>query len=181
MLSVLAITIPIYACVAIGHLAVRRGILDRADMRVLATFVISFALPCMLFLAIATRPVADIVNPTYLTAYAIGSVLAFATGYTLARARGATAAERAFDGLGMSGSNSGFVGYPLLLLTIPTTAGLVLGLSMLVENLLVLPLMYLLAEGAASHGPGRPGCARMPPASPATRCWPVWPPAWSFR
>ena len=58
MLSVLAITIPIYACVAIGHLAVRRGILDRADMRVLATFVISFALPCMLFLAIATRPVA---------------------------------------------------------------------------------------------------------------------------
>ena len=101
MLSVLAITIPIYACVAIGHLAVRRGILDRADMRVLATFVISFALPCMLFLAIATRPVADIVNPTYLTAYAIGSVLAFATGYTLARARGATAAERAFDGLGI--------------------------------------------------------------------------------
>lgn len=51
------------------------------------------------------------------------------------------------------GSNSDFVGYPLLLLTIPTTAGLVLGLSMLVENLLVLPLMYLLAEGAASHGP----------------------------
>ena len=149
MLSVLAITIPIYACVAVGHVAVRRGLLSRSDMRVLTTFVISISLPCMLFLAIGTRPVGDILNPTYLAAYALGSVLAYAVGYGYGRLRGAGPAGRAFDGLGMSGSNSGFVGYPLLLLTLPDVAGLVLGLSMIVENLLVLPLMFLLAEGRA--------------------------------
>lgn len=149
MLSVLAITIPIYACVAVGHVAVRRGLLSRSDMRVLTTFVISISLPCMLFLAIGTRPVRDILNPTYLAAYALGSVLAYAVGYGYGRLRGAGPAGRAFDGLGMSGSNSGFVGYPLLLLTLPDVAGLVLGLSMIVENLLVLPLMFLLAEGRA--------------------------------
>lgn len=149
MLSVLAITVPIYACVAVGQIAVRRGMFSKGDMRVLTTFVFNLSLPCMLFLAIGTRHLSDIVNPTYLAAYAIGSLLTFAIGWTWGRRAGHSTAGRAFDGLGMSGCNSGFVGYPLMLLTLPSVAGLVLGLNMLVENLILLPLMFLLAEGRA--------------------------------
>ncbi len=149
MLPVLAITVPIYACVAVGYLAVRRKVFARDDMRVLSTFVINFALPCMLFLALGTRHLADIVNPAYLTAYAIGSNFTYAVGWLWGRAAGHSAAVRAFDGLGMAGCNSGFVGYPLMLLTFPESAGLILGLSMIVENLVVLPMMYLLVEGRA--------------------------------
>lgn len=118
-------------------------------MRVLTTFVINFALPCMLFLALGTRRIGDIVTPAYLAAYAIGSVVTYAVGWLWGRAAGHSAAARAFDGLGMAGCNSGFVGYPLMLLTFPDSAGLILGLSMIVENLVVLPLMYLLVDGRA--------------------------------
>ncbi len=150
MLQVLAITVPIYACVAIGHLTVRRGVMRREDMAVLSRFVITFALPCMLFLAIGTRHFADILVPTYLVSYAAGLLATFAVGYAYGRRRsGGQPAASAFDGLGMAAPNSGFVGYPVLLLALPSVAGLVLGLNMLVENLLIIPLTFLLAEGAA--------------------------------
>ena len=107
MLSVLAITIPIYACVAVGHVAVGRGLLGRSARRVFTTFVISIPLPCMLFLAIGTRPVRDILNPTYRAAYALGSVLAYAVGYGYGRLPGVGRAGRAGDGRVMSGRSSG--------------------------------------------------------------------------
>lgn len=150
MLQVLAITVPIYACVAIGHLTVRWGAMRRDDMGVLSRFVITFALPCMLFLAIGTRRLGDILMPTYLGAYAVGLLATFTVGYLYGRRRsGGAPAASAFDGLGMAAPNSGFVGYPVLVLALPSVAGLVLGLNMLVENLLIIPLAYLLAEGAA--------------------------------
>jgi len=54
----------------------------------------------------------------------------------------------------MCSSNSGFVGYPIALLTLGPVAGVLLGLNMIVENLLVIPLLLALAErgqGGASH------------------------------
>jgi predicted permease len=155
MLSVLAITVPIYACVAVGYVAVRFGVLARADMKVLTTFVVTFALPCMLFLAIGSRRVQVVLVPTYLAAYAVGSVLVYAAGWFWGRRSGRGAGARAFDALGMCGCNSGFVGYPLMLLTLPDIAGLALGLNMIVENLLILPVTFLLAEGRADAGLSR--------------------------
>jgi predicted permease len=48
--------------------------------------------------------------------------------------------------MGMTCANSGFIGYPILLLTLPSVAGVVLALNMMVENLVVIPLVLLLAE-----------------------------------
>lgn len=151
MLAVLGITVPIYAVVLIGHLAVRRTVIRSQDLAVLSAFTIRFALPAMLFLAIGTRRIGEILVPTYLLAYAAGLLASFAVGYAVGRVRsGGSPAPSAFDGLGMAGPNSGFVGYPLLMLALPSVAGLVLGLNMLVENLLIIPLTYLLAEGAVA-------------------------------
>jgi hypothetical protein len=55
--------------------------------------------------------------------------------------------------MGMSCANSGFVGYPILLLTIAPVAGVVLALNMMVENLVLIPLLLALAE----RGKGAPG------------------------
>ena len=153
MLSILGLTVPIYLVILVGYLAVRRELFTRDQMRVLTQFVILFALPALMFLAVSSRTVAEILNPTYLTAYAAGTLAAFGTGYLYARLRGATApATRAFDGLGFSGSNSGYVGYPLMLLALPSVAGLVLGLNMLVENILLLPLTLAVASSGALAG-----------------------------
>lgn len=55
--------------------------------------------------------------------------------------------------MAMTCPNSGFIGYPVLLLALPSVAGVVLGLNMLVENLVTIPLVLALAErGAGSRG-----------------------------
>lgn len=152
MLTILGLTTPIYLTILVGYLAVRRGLFERQQLRVLSQFVLTFGLPCLLFNAIASRRVGEILNPTYLAAYTLGTLLAFGLGVLYGRLRGAPWATTAFDGLGFAGSNSGYVGYPLQLLVLPQVAGLSLGLNMLVENILILPLMFAIAgSGSAAE------------------------------
>jgi len=61
----------------------------------------------------------------------------------------------ALQGLGASGSNSAFIGYPIVLQVIGPTAGVALALCTLVENLLVMPLALALAD--SGNGDRRPG------------------------
>lgn len=51
-------------------------------------------------------------------------------------------------------ANSGFVGYPILMLTLPSVAGVTLALNMMVENLLFIPLVIVLAEHGLHGGGG---------------------------
>jgi predicted permease len=147
MPDILAVVSPIYAIILLGFLATRGGLFHKADMRVFGKFVISFALPALLFQAIAERHVAEIVNTGYLLAYLLGSLAVIAGGYALARR--VLALDRstsAVYAMGMSCSNSGFIGYPILLLLLPAVASVALALNMVVENLVVIPLLLLLAE-----------------------------------
>lgn len=147
MLDVLSITAPIFIMIAIGYTVVRTGLFDAAAMKVLGSYVVVLALPALLFKAISERPVAEIANPSYLAAYAAGSLVVLAGGFFYARRvqkAGTTAA--AFSAMGMVCSNTGFIGYPILLLTLPSIAGVGLALNMMVENILLIPLLLALAE-----------------------------------
>ncbi|WP_153111318.1 AEC family transporter [Propionivibrio limicola] len=153
MLDILAITSPIFIIILIGFLMTRFGVFAKADMRVFGKFVVNLALPALLFNALAQRQVADILNPSYLLAYAIGSLAVIGVGFLWAR-RVARVNEQAstFYAMGMSCSNSGYIGYPILLLTLPSVAGVALALNMMVENLLALPLLLTLAERGRGSG-----------------------------
>jgi malonate transporter and related proteins len=48
--------IPIFAGLLLGYLAGLRGVLDNQNVRTLTTFVMSFAVPCALFLSISRTP-----------------------------------------------------------------------------------------------------------------------------
>jgi malonate transporter and related proteins len=61
----------------------------------------------------------------------------------------------ALQGLGASGSNSAFIGYPIVLQVIGPSAGVALALCTLVENLLVMPLALAMADSGG--GGKRPG------------------------
>ena len=143
-MNVLAVTTPIYLLIGLGFLAVRAGWFSRADMRVLGQRVLRFALPAMLFGMLARRSVGEILNAHYLLAYAGGSLAALAAGWFWARRHGSS--YRAFVGMGMGFSNSGFVGAPVLLQWIGPAAAVPLALTMVVENLLMIPLALALAE-----------------------------------
>ena len=74
MLDVLAITGPIYVVIALGYAAVRARLFRADDLRALGKFVLHFALPALLFTALARSPVASIIDPAYLAAYAASGV-----------------------------------------------------------------------------------------------------------
>lgn len=147
MLDILAITGPIYITIALGFLSVRRNLFTRADMRVFGKFVLNFALPALLFGALAQRKLSEVLNPSYLTAYALGSMSVILLVLFWARkGLGKSRSASAYFAMGMTCSNSGYVGYPVLMLTLGPVAGVVLALNMLIENLLKLPFLMAVAE-----------------------------------
>jgi malonate transporter and related proteins len=148
MLDILAITGPIYLCIALGYLATRGGLFERADMRVFGKFVINLALPALLFNALSQRSVSEIFNGRYLLAYALGSLALLSAAVLWYRQVGKQSMSRAaIMAMGMSCPNSGYVGYPVLLLTLGApVAGVALALNMVVENLLIVPILLALAD-----------------------------------
>lgn len=157
MTGVLGVIAPIYVAVAVGYVAVRTGFLGRAALPVLGEFVVKIALPALLFGALATRHIADVLAPTYLLTYAIGSVAAMAVGFYASRAVSRRAGlpsrvvrlRSAYTAMGAGTSNSGYVGFPVLQGAMPQVAPTVFGMNVLVENLLTIPLGMALAERAA--------------------------------
>ncbi|MEN9474487.1 MAG: hypothetical protein RIS48_1207 [Pseudomonadota bacterium] len=148
MLSILSITGPIYLAVLLGFACTRLGLFARADMRLFGKFVINLALPALLFNALSSRSVGEILNPGYMGAYALAGLLVIALGLLSARLLGRHPMHYAsMFAMGMSCPNSGFVGYPVLLLSLGgSVAGVGLALNMMVENLLLIPLLLAVAD-----------------------------------
>jgi malonate transporter len=154
VLDILAITGPIYLVVAAGYLATRLGLFERAEMRVFGKYVINLALPALLFNALSQRSVAEVFNPVFVAAYAIGSLVAMAAGLLWARkVAGRSLSAAAIVGMGMSCPNSGFIGFPLVAQMFgPANAGIGLALAMVVENFLLLPLALAIADADLPAG-----------------------------
>jgi malonate transporter len=154
MLDILAITGPIYLAIALGYATTRWGVFARADMRVFGKFTLYLALPALLFNALSQRSVAEILNGQYLLAYALSTLLVM--GAALVWARKLQRRSLSYSSMmvmGMTCPNSGFVGFPIILLTLGPVAGVALALNMVVENLLLIPLLLAVAD---SDG-GAPG------------------------
>lgn len=153
MLDILAITSPIYIIVLAGYLATRFGVFERADMRVFGKFVLNFALPALIFNALATRHIREVLHPAYLLAYLGGSLLIMTLAYVAGRRLGGLSRMRStFLAMGVSCSNSSFMGFPILLLMVAPVAGVALALNVMVENLVMLPLLLAMAESARGAG-----------------------------
>ena len=93
--------------------------------RVLGRYVIQLALPALLFSALSQRSLGEVLQPTFLVAYALGSLFTIGTGLLWARrVAGKGVSASAIVAMGMACSNSGFVGFPMLSqLFGPVTAG----------------------------------------------------------
>lgn len=152
MPDILSITAPLYLLMALGFVAARQAWLDAADARVIGQFVVRFALPALLFRMVASRQLAEVLHGRFLLAYAAGSLVAFGLGWWWARRH--PASRRALTGMGMACSNTGFIGTPVLLSWMGPGAGTALALVLMVENLLMMPLMFSLAERERAQGQG---------------------------
>ncbi|PUE37500.1 AEC family transporter [Limnohabitans sp. Hippo4] len=154
MFDILAITAPIYIAIALGYGLTRWGFFQKTDMRAFGTFVVKVAMPALLFNALSQRKVSDILNAEYVTAYALASL--FTLSLSIAWALRVSKVSRSLSSclaMGMSCPNSGFVGYPVMLLSLgplASVAGVALALNMMVENLIIIPLLLAWAETGQS-------------------------------
>lgn len=155
MLTILGITFPIFAMVALGYLLVWKGVFKPADVRVFGAYVMNIALPALIFSAVASRPAAEVFNLAYMGVYLAGALATMLVAFSWFSAT----TDRARRGVAVMGStcpNSGFVGYPLMLILLPDQAGLILAMNMLVENVVIVPLALVIMELGKPAGAGRP-------------------------
>ncbi|MDR8017074.1 AEC family transporter [Ectopseudomonas guguanensis] len=155
MLTVLGITAPIFILIGLGFVSARIALINREQIRGLGAFVINFALPALVLRALVERRLDEVLNWPYLAAYALASLSLFTAGFAVARwLRGQGQSASAILAMGMSVSNSGFIGYPIAVMVLGQTAAVAMALGMLVENLLLIPLALALAEAGTQRGNG---------------------------
>ncbi len=156
MSDILGITFPIYAAVVIGYIVVRIGWFKTQDMQVLGHYVLNLALPALLFNAVASRDLGEVLHPGYLLVMALGGLATIGVAWLWFSATAPDKPRRALAVMGATCPNSGFVGYPVLLLVLPDLAGVILALNFLVENVLIIPICLILMDLAAGRGGGAP-------------------------
>ena len=163
MLNILAVTFPFFALVLCGYVATRRALLPQAAIPGLNTFVLYFALPCMLYRFGAGTPIAQLLDGSLIAVYLLCALLivGFTVAVTLHRAqrprRGVGWNDAAFGALVAAFPNTGFMGVPLLVALLgaqaagPTIVTIVI--DMLVTSSLCIALSRL--DGADEHGAAR--------------------------
>ena len=155
MLAIFNIMAPIFILIGMGYGAIRFGMFEFSQLRGLGKFVLKIGLPALVFYAIASKPITQVFQPIYLAGYALGSIAVFGLGWWFNyKIMGSNKLWCAISSFGMSMSNSGFIGYSLLAMVIGSEAGVYLAMNILVENLFIVPLVYILADFEKSSGSG---------------------------
>ncbi|MGC5614990.1 AEC family transporter [Georgenia sp. Z1491] len=152
MQHVLSATVPVFLVVALGYVLTRSGMFRREDAAVLSRFVVKVALPLLIFANIAGRSPGEVFHAVYLLTYAIAALVMFGLAAAYARARGRSRLRAIFMGTGMAGTANGFIGFPIFLILFAERAGAAVGMGMIVDNVLIIPLTLLLAEQATGTG-----------------------------
>lgn len=157
MLTVLTITLPIFLVIGLGFVTTRSGLFSPADMKIFGRFVINIALPAMLFTAVSGRDIASVFDPSFMGAYALASLLMVALGLLwFHRLQGRPLNRAAICIMGMACSNSGYMSFPIIALAFPDRAASVLAMSLLVENLVMIPTCLIIAAIGRGEGDIRP-------------------------
>lgn len=114
MLTVLEVTLPVFALVFCGWLAARRGLMSPEAVAGINAFVFLFALPAMLFRAVSSQPVARIVDLRFLAAYLLAAAVVFFGTRLLSRAVSPDASQRTGFAFAATHGNVGYLGLPLM-------------------------------------------------------------------
>ena len=150
ILQLLSLTVPIFLLIGLGAVSARAGFIAERQTDGLAAFVLNFALPALVFGALAGQDLGTSFDWRYVAAYGSGSLFAFSAAFSILRfglKRSLSAA--AIGGMGGATSNTGFIGYPVTLLAFGPLVLTAMPLNMMVENILIIPLALALAESGS--------------------------------
>ena len=157
MLPVLLITFPFFALVLCGYVAAQRGLLPLEAIPGLNSFVLFFALPCMLFRFGASTPLAQLLDGGVFATYLLCALVM--VGFTVALSLNTRIGwnDAAFGALVAAFPNTGFMGVPLLVALLgPRAAGpaiVTIVVDMVITTSLCIALSRL--DGAEANGARR--------------------------
>jgi malonate transporter and related proteins len=146
MLTVFEVTLPVFGLVFCGWLAAARRMLSDSQVSGINAFVFWFALPAMLFRAVAAHPVAEIADGRFLLAYALAALLMFFGARAIAGDGRRDASARTGFALNATHGNIGYLGLPLLAQLGDPSRVPALVMAMLVDIFVVILLSIVLFE-----------------------------------
>jgi malonate transporter and related proteins len=114
MQAIFLVTFPFFALVLFGYLAGRQQVLPDSAIPGLNSFVLFFALPCLLFRFGSSTPVLDLLNPAVLLVYLTSALLLVAFTIWVSLNKRVHLQDAAVGALVAAFPNTGFMGVPLL-------------------------------------------------------------------
>ncbi len=154
MLHILLVTFPFFALVLCGYAAARRALLPQAAIPGLNTFVLYFALPCMLYRFGASTPIAQLLDFSLVAVYLLCALGMVALTIAVTRKGRIGWNDASFGALVAAFPNTGFMGVPLLVALLGAQAAgpaiVTIAIDMLVTSSLCIALSRL--DGADEHG-----------------------------
>ena len=143
------IIVPVFGVVGLGFFAARRGWITESGADGLAAFVFNFAIPAMLFRAMATRALPDPIEWQFLIAYFGGTYLVWALGMAISRwGFGRDLATASMAGMTAGFANTVMLGIPLVLTAYGDAGMLPVFLIIAFHSAQLFTLITLLVEAA---------------------------------
>ena len=154
MLDILKVTFPFFALVLCGYVAARRGLLPLLAIPGLNTFVLFFALPCMLYRFGASVPIAQLLDPAAVVVYLLCALVMVGVTVKFSMNERIHWNDAAFGALVAAFPNTGFMGVPLLIALLGAAASGPAILTILVDLVITSSLCIALSrlDSADEHG-----------------------------
>ncbi|PPC75110.1 AEC family transporter [Pokkaliibacter plantistimulans] len=141
VLDILSITLPIFLIITLGFIAVKRTIINADAINGMGRYVLTFALPALIFHALSGADLGAGDGLVFLLVYTGGSLLSFALGFALVRyVFGSDKLFSSVQAMGMAMSNSAFFGYPVLSFLLHQVPAQGFTMTLITENLIMFPL-----------------------------------------
>jgi malonate transporter len=145
--TILNTALPFFALIFCGYGAGRFKLLSEASIAGVNAFVFYFALPAFIFNLLATSPLADVVNGSFVAAYLGTGLVVFAVAAVLGRFLfKVRRSEAALQGAAAVLGNTGYMGIPLVAAAFGDRAAIPLVLGLTLEATVLIPLTIVLVE-----------------------------------
>lgn len=154
VLQILLVTFPFFALVLCGYVAARRRMLPLEAIPGLNTFVLFFALPCMLYRFGSTTPLAQLLDAGVFMTYLLCALVMVGFAVAVSLNQRIRWNDASFGALVAAFPNTGFMGVPLLVALLgPKAAGPAI-VTIVVDMVLTTSLCIALSrlDGADKHG-----------------------------
>lgn len=156
-LSILELTLPFFAVVALGYAAGRTNMIDPKSAGSINVFVFYFAMPALVIGALARQDIAAILDWRFLGGWLAAALILFVLGMFFAKSFfKATRQEMALFGQGASIANIGFLAIPIVGATFGPEGVRLSAAALIIDLMVMIPLSIMIIESA---GGGTPGAA----------------------